>query len=522
MSELKYTGSVVGNMDFQAASGSTRRLKQYCDSRFPSAPPVKKTRTDEEVLSVLRKYELKPGTMDMVFNRCQEIDFHGLYQPDMIITALKEFQAPHAPYFGWNQFYQKALTVTSRKMNIRQISLKPENRYDVEGIKQLVPKANSHSGFTYILTGVKEKGENINDETVVRLQRLLTEVLEKRTPKIPIMVGYRAQFSGCYSDAGEEVPTKQKTRMISIIDLLVIIIELQFSVPVQNLLASCRYYAGGKAPDELAHIISGGRGRHKFWFSWDAHAYDRSIPGWLIRDAMQIIKSWFDLTEKEELLFDYITDSLVVKQFIGPEGKLIEVRNGVPSGSMFTQIVDTVVNMIILNTYLFHTGLTEEEVLSVECNICGDDNLIFHDGQIVIKDYCTYVAKNFGITSHPDKCKSGSCDYDPPEYLSKFWRSSGPWRHPLLLAAKMISPERTRVYDSKHRRVSPELIVYSYVLGYPTGLRELIDVGRFVIENNLGKSLLTTTGGPVGLSGFLEYQIRYEGMTLDVPIHILV
>jgi hypothetical protein len=288
------------------------------------------------------------------------------------------------------------------------------------------------------------------------------------------------------------------------------------------MLASSRYYAGGKSPDQLGNIIFNDRGQRKNWFSWDAHSYDRSIPGWLIRDVMQIIKGWFALDEKQETLFDYVTDSLVVKQFIGPDGKMIEVHDGVPSGSMFTQIVDTVANLVILTTYLFHIGLSESEVLRFKCNICGDDNLIFHDGEIVVKDYCTYVAKNFGITSHPDKCKSGLCEYDAPQYLSRFWRASGAWRHPWLLAAKMISPERTRIYGSSKHRISPELIVYSYVLGYPSGLRELIDVGRFVTENNLRNSLLNATGGPVGLSGFLEYQIRYEGLSLDVPINILV
>jgi hypothetical protein len=103
----------------------------------------------------------------------------------------------------------------------------------------------------------------------------------------------------------------------------------------------------------------------------DYKEFDKSIPPWLIRDAFKIIFDSFDLCSFESSdgkkwnanpVRTKIRISALVKYFIDtpvrlPSGERFRKNGGVSSGSMFTNIVDTIVNAIMMRYTLPHNGL---------------------------------------------------------------------------------------------------------------------------------------------------------------------
>nr|QQM16305.1 putative replicase [Potsystermes virus] len=141
--------------------------------------------------------------------------------------------------------------------------------------------------------------------------------------------------------------------------------------------------------------------------------FDKSIPPWLIRDAFKIVFDSFNLTQvedvegKRERVNPARTKRRIralVKYFINtpvrlPSGDRFLKKGGVPSGSMFTNIINSIVNAIIMRYCIYHTT---GHLPAAEMHL-GDDSFIIPEG-ITNLDDLTYVAKEkFEMDVHPKK-----------------------------------------------------------------------------------------------------------------------
>lgn len=497
----------IGTLD----TGSTKRLNSFRSSLFNRSEDVK-VPFDDRVKDVILDYTKNRRIYEDELAYLDSIKYGAQFVQGQIEMQLDRFRDDEngtgsqylRPSFRWNRNYQDAkaevakLLETRFKLNVCEF----KSDHDIAGA---IPKLKAHAGFSYILTGLRRKGEYIEgsyDQFTIELRN----AKQNGSFNKPILPGTRLQCSGAYSDGERTGTCKHKVRLVSMIDIYQVLAEMMFAIPFQSYLGKKDFYVGGKDDASICDIINYNRSKFPEWMTLDYSHYDQSIPSWLIEDAFKLI--WdccFSSGSRNyhwKWLWDVIVNDFITKKFVGPDG-LISSNHGVPSGSMFTQIIDTIVNLLMINTYLLSKGNRTSDYFMI---ICGDDNLIFSKQKLDAQDISGYLLRNFGIECHPDKCSQG-CRAESPEFLSRVWETLGAWRDPKELFAKMVYPEKFRDYHG-NKQLSPELIVYSYILSYPLGMRELMDVERFKKDNEL--QLGSWSDAILDYqTGYLSYFVRY-------------
>jgi hypothetical protein len=319
------------------------------------------------------------------------------------------------------------------------------------------------------------------------------------------MVFHRSQTSLPYSDDyTERVPEnmKMKTRAVCAVDFYVVLAEACFSRAIQNLMSKTRFYAGGKNDFVTSRLLFTYKSKHKYWTSIDFSHYDQSVQAWVISDAFDILRELFRQdADFDETLWNVIKHDFIHKCLYGPGGKLYFSRNGVPSGSMFTQIIDTLCNFIMIESYLISRQLDSSDMV-----IMGDDNIFFTDCPINLDDMQNYMHHTYGMTMHPHKCSVGT-NADAPDFLSRVWTAQGVYRHPIKMWIRMHYPENRREYEKMH--FTPDDVLYAYYLCFPLGCEALFDPLKFRewLRKYRGK---TFSVDPKALSGITRFRLLYQ------------
>lgn len=478
-------------------------VKEYANALTTDRDPK---HFDSRIRDLVRIYLKEGYNIDEIVAQTDSINYSSSkYEYAKIEEQICKFEESNHPYFGWNRNYQFAKEYLLNE--VRDIHLSSLVYHGNNDIMNSLPKKDTHAGSDYLLSGKRKKGEYAEDiyTLVIKAEE---EAKEVGTFNMPMMIGSRTQASMPFDDEGVFTGTfKSKTRLVSMKSIREICTELRWSKGVQEALASFRWFAGGKSDTNLKNLMNTWRHRHNQWISIDYSGFDQSISKWLIYDAFEIIESMFrrDKNHDSELFWIMVKD-FCNKSFIDGEGKLRYSEKGVASGSMFTQIIDTLVNRLMILTYL---KSKKYDLNDVEMCIMGDDNIIFSMALINTEDLEGYLNKNFGVRVNADKSSSGS-KHDDPEFLSRYWSFSGAYRNWKHVLTKMFYPERFRVYGEG--KSQPELILYSYMLAYPATFDKLIDSMRFSHDYpNLRNKL--KEDGVAGLSGYLAYKINYLGVT---------
>lgn len=148
------------------------------------------------------------------------------------------------------------------------------------------------------------------------------------------------------------------------------------------------------------------------WLGVDYSAFDVNVAPWLIRDAFAILKEQLNFNEYE--FYGKPTDpetiehlwSEVQRYFINTpirlkSGKIWVKSSGVPSGSYFTNLVDSVCNAIMT-----HYTLSKMNVRYYEHYFMGDDGLI-RVKDLNIEKFAETVKEAFGAIVNPEKSEMG-------------------------------------------------------------------------------------------------------------------
>lgn len=487
------------------SAGSKKRLSSYMHNLSVSRG-TEKPLFDNKIKDLIFEYALKPDLVKGELNYLNETrDKDGyLFSRDLKIysstqEAMERFAAADHPSFRWNRNYQKALEELRTLVSFCRLRVQKYGSDD--DILQALPKTNTHSGYEWILSGRKEKGENIEGLYAKFKGRQNLMMKGEQVKAQPILLGFRTQASGEYEDNGVRTGTcKHKTRVVSMYDLLDIVDELQFSNPFQKWINDQWFYAGGKDDMEIARIINAYSTMYLKFMSIDYSSYDQTISSWLIEDAFSIIRAAFVLTPAEECVFNNVVQRFIHKDFILSEG-VLHSDKGVPSGSMFTQIIDSLVNVLVVKTYFNSIGK------SCRMIAMGDDNAIFCDLGVDIEHLASYLRKNFGlIVKTDDKSNEGDVRMQDVKFLSRYWTKGGTWRHPWQLLSRLLFPERRREYGDE---VQPEHVLTGYILTYKVGMTQLIDVPRFVKEHPVSRSFVVDHVDSRYLPGYLAYVREY-------------
>lgn len=456
---------------------------------------------DDRILDLVRIYLREGYDIDEVIAQADSIHYTtSKYEYAKIEEQILRFASDNHPYFGWNKNYIKAFEYLFKEMS--NIHLSTLLYHGNEDIMDSLPKKDTHAGSDYLVTGKRKKGEYAEDIYTLCL-KAEKEALANYTFGVPLMIGSRTQASMPYDHDGLFTGKfNSKTRLVLMVALRTITTELRWAKPLQRAMCLFPWYAGGKNDNALSVMMNEGRIKGN-WLSVDYSGFDQSISNWLIHDVFKIIESMFrrDPNHDSKLFWIMVKD-FCNKELIDGNGELKYSKKGVPSGSMFTQIIDTLVNRLMILTYLFSKGIDPRQVSMC---IMGDDNIIFSRYEIDRDDLAGYLNKNFGVTVNNTKSSFGTRS-DDPEFLSRSWSTGGAYRQWKHLILKLLYPERFRSYNDG--KAIPELILYSYMLSYPVTMRKIFNMDKFHFDFPNLQNIMEEEG-VAGLSGHLNYSINY-------------
>ena len=474
-------------LDSYYKSLSTDRFNTSCDGRMVKA-----------LLEVARDPEAVQDEIDYL----KDIKFsQAVYQFKQIQEQMERFEAPNCKnLYGRSKPYRDAKAHWIKQVSGWHLKSLDYNRNAI--ITDCVPRKDAVAGYSWIETGKRYKGDyldTLHQDYHAHEERARREGSNNK----PILIMTRTQGGGQYKDDGTRSnECDYKSRFISAIDIMQVMMEMKFAKPFQDRMGRVHWYAGGKDDKQIAACIYRMRKKVKrYWKSLDYSKYDQSISDWLIYDAFDIVKAAFKGDEFfDDELFNIVKHDFVNKVFLMPGRGPVFSEKGVPSGSMFTQIIDTLVNLLMITTYMNAKGIDEYDMM-----IMGDDNLVYIAVDVDTKNMEEYLKHNFDITMNARKVKFGEYE-DYPEFLSRTWTPEGVYRAPREMIAKLCWPEQFRNYRL-NKDLSPWMILDAYLQVFPRGMLELVDVK--LLQHRTAREM-RNLGQSKYHSGLMRYMIEYQ------------
>lgn len=485
----------IGGLD----CASRRRLHHYsCHLATDRDPKVFDDRMKDYLLTIVRDRDEFTQTIkyldSMGYNQSK-------YEFSKILEQLDRFTDPNHTYFGWNQNFKRA-----KEAMLKEVSkwrCRPV-QYDSYNIAGFIPKLSTHAGFSFIETGLRKK-ECYVDGMYQAYVSNEKQALISGTFGKPILIGARTQASGAFDHEGKPTNTwKAKTRLVSMIDIYQIMAERKFQYPLQDHLSVASWYAGGKNDLMIKGTLYGHAKIRNYWTSIDYSSFDQSLSDWLIHEAFDIVEAAFDyMSEEERQLFRVIREDFIHKMFVAEGGRMVFSDKGVPSGSMFTQIIDSICNRLMVETYLYSLNRNDDWRMM----IMGDDNIIFTRFELDLGELASYLNRNFGVNMNPDKSEKGFRTY--PVFLSRTW-APDVWREEHLLISKLCYPEHFREYDKMDEH--PHTIIMQYYDNFPAGLLSLVDEQKLLEQIHVRGS--SSGRGERFLTGLERYRAMFDRRSL--------
>jgi len=178
---------------------------------------------------------------------------------------------------------------------------------------------------------------------------------------------------------------EDKTRLVWAYPMAMSIIEAQFGIPLMEELQKTGLFGwsvqwlNGAASD--VHTAVNGGSEYDVRFGADWSNYDARVQRKSIEWAFSILTSlidWRSTTKRMRKLFALVQDYFIYTPIILGD-KIYRKSQGVPSGSYFTQIIDSLVNMYyhvdLLNCLISQKQYNWDK-LFVYANFLGDDSMV--------------------------------------------------------------------------------------------------------------------------------------------------
>lgn len=306
-------------------------------------------------------------------------------------------------------------------------------------------------------------------------------------------------------------------------------------------------FKGGNTPMAFA-MTTGALGTklrvaayHREWaYSLDMSQFDATISSSLIHIAFKIIRTWYNLNDVEPVsgktvkdIFDIIEKYFIHTTIVMPDGNIYYGKDhGVPSGSYFTQIIDSIVNTIIGGTISARFNLNVDKK---ELFVLGDDLLMWSNRKISLEVISKYANETFGVRMHGSE-KSEIYHYDDVvHYLGRDWDNGLPTLDEQKVLQRMLYPESYRKYEKDPQRRTRQLhmMLLAYAATYRSAWRiayRILDPSGAPYHRGCANTDVNTylyNGRRVELrpefmSGLRRYLFRFrEPVGNDIPITAL-
>lgn len=372
---------------------------------------------------------------------------------------------------------------------------------------QLVHSITSnHAGSA----GLTAWGQKKKDSEVRAYERGLQVIKSEKNPE-PCIAFKRTQFD-------------EKTRLVWGYPYSMTAIEGIFARPLIELFKSgWTPMAFGMQTGVLGGKLRAASYSHDWAYSIDVSSFDSSASRELIHIAFKILSTWFDLDQIEptsgvsyrdiwQIVETYfITTPIVMPDLMLYTGK----RHGVPSGSYFTQMVDSIVNVIYAGAIAdrFNLMIGKRDIF-----VLGDDLLFWSDRDMSLESITDFATRLFDIqfnSKKSSKFKSGEVIH----YLGRDWDDGVPGLPLDEILIRMTQPETYRKYsdDPVERYRQVLMLIQSYASVYENAYQIFYEVTKqwrkwyvpeISIENHIymmGKRDLD----PDFLSGLERYRRKY-------------
>lgn len=372
----------------------------------------------------------------------------SVYEPQQLYTALERYAT------SWDQFEFLDEHMTNGFRMAYKIFAKPRDRepFDVlvgdELIKSI--KLDKSSGLPLLTSKAKSLVYSLDREDQIRagLKAPNPCIAYKRTQK------------------------NNKTRLVWGYPLEMTLMEGRFARPlIDHFKRSENPMAFGLSKMTLGARISR-------WFEdvpgttvcLDFSKFDSTISATMIRYAFRILSTWFTEEQRHQFGWDTVVKYFIHTPIVMPDGHLYTGKNhGVPSGSYFTQIIDSIVNVAMMYALQYACGMSfRQESLMV----LGDDVIVQVRGQVDVNQYTEYLSK-VGLVLHgPEKTVIGRC-----HFLGATWIKGKPHRELDELIKNAVFPEGFRNYGGNIVG-GTRAVLRSYASAYIEGWQLISTKGR--------------------------------------------
>lgn len=234
------------------------------------------------------------------------------------------------------------------------------------------------------------------------------DVLSLVGEEFPYLANYRVEAATTAS------PYRTKHRLVWAAPLPQQIIEAQYAVPIQLLLSGGASsgndpYAVDSAhggifsylPGDVLHdLIMRDISRSTQVLSIDFSAFDQSV-------SSELIAAGFDALNVHDPL---VRERFATRGLLNPWKKL-HGDFGVPSGSVFTNLEDSVINAIAMEYAMLVLGLSGTSRAN------GDDGIVYLDEEVDVSAFTAALAQ-LGLSAHPGK---QAVDTDSAMFNNSYW-----------------------------------------------------------------------------------------------------
>lgn len=185
-----------------------------------------------------------------------------------------------------------------------------------------------------------------------------------------------------------------KPRLIQCLPFSITCLETYFGHAITNYFLASKdsYYKIGKSQLDIQSIVLGARELHKC--SSDYSKFDRSIPSIIMDLSFRILKEMLVLDDYKSKLFDTMKQYVLYGGVYHPVSGVIKRNRGIISGSYFTNIVDSICNLL-----MSHHVLASYDSSRYSLYVCGDDTFYTSKFRIPSGKCEKLFSLYFGVTN---------------------------------------------------------------------------------------------------------------------------
>jgi hypothetical protein len=357
------------------------------------------THTDSYVLNVLKSID--PNCLETYLKDYSR----SYYTQDFHLKAVLGFNNPEPDEKLWDnskvKIVEEHMIKNLQKAGIKAVSLNP--RTDLDGVS-FVSSSSAGYGYQGKKGAYKDKESKNNHYKAIKIAKKMALTYHEATKKgecINDAIMNSTPYIGYTRTQLTNILDKLKVRNVWGSPFHHIILEGLTAQPMieQFVKKDSFIHIGGDPLQTVSDKIAQLNKDYIWMYTFDWSKFDSTCSRFEIRLAFKIIKQCLIFqTDEAEDAFDLMRELFIYKKVVGPDGNIYSSNVGVPSGSFWTNIVDSIINKFRIEyLWLISTGDLMEDL-----DTHGDDG-VGGSNKYVSMESISVEAGKYGWILNADK-----------------------------------------------------------------------------------------------------------------------